>query len=384
MVFSIEKKAICIMWIAKILFDMFYEIKALSVLITLFAGSLLFYAALKEKIRFHLCDVIIILLCILFTLSLLKSPDYFLDYLKINSCFMLYFIGRYYYLDIDKVWNSLTKALLMALLVNTFVCLIGEGTTVWGSAITYKGLYFFKTDFAVMLIFFLITWIYNKQIQYASMIPIFLSIVLILLCNARIVYLCTFIIAVLFYQYKNKMKNIISIKSALLLTLSAFVCIFLLKYVSTFSLFASRGLISLSFDSLSDLMDSSNTQGRNEIWALLLTAFNQQDFVTRMFGAGLDFNDFYGLDEFNEHSTYVKLILNTGYLGLILFLLFILKIIGVFNKIENKKISFYSVSIMLVFIIVGVSVPTILYTNCSWLPMFMAGVCVSTYIRQIQ
>ena len=145
---------------------MFYQLKMLTVIITAFAILLLIIAITKRfPLKPCISDTIVILIALMFTGSWLKSPELYLDYLKIISSLLLYFLGRFYVKDIDTVWESLTSSLLFALVINLIVCLAGKGTIVWGSAVTYRGMYFFKTDFAVMLCYFLITWIYNKKME---------------------------------------------------------------------------------------------------------------------------------------------------------------------------------------------------------------------------
>lgn len=202
---KIHTHPIYIFWMLKIIFDMFYQLKMLTVIITAFAILLLIIAITKRfPLKPCISDTIVILIALMFTGSWLKSPELYLDYLKIISSLLLYFLGRFYVKDIDTVWESLTSSLLFALVINLIVCLAGKGTIVWGSAVTYRGMYFFKTDFAVMLCYFLITWIYNKKMEKSDFIPLAIAVVLIVLCNARIIYLCTIVALFIFFQYRKK------------------------------------------------------------------------------------------------------------------------------------------------------------------------------------
>lgn len=375
---KIHTHPIYIFWMLKIIFDMFYQLKMLTVIITAFAILLLIIAITKRfPLKPCISDTIVILIALMFTGSWLKSPELYLDYLKIISSLLLYFLGRFYVKDIDTVWESLTSSLLFALVINLIVCLAGKGTIVWGSAVTYRGMYFFKTDFAVMLCYFLITWIYNKKMEKTDFIPLAIAVVLIVLCNARIIYLCTIVALFIFFQYR-KNKKIISFKNVLMLGCAFLVCIYALRFVSNTKFFQDRGLLSLHFDKLSDLMNASNTQGRNEIWTLLLTAFNRQNIFTKIFGAAMNFNQIFGYSGLNEHNTYVKVLINTGYCGLVLFTLLFFIAIKEINDTPDRKLSCYTLSVLMVFLIVGFSVPTILYTNCSWIPLFMIGGCISS------
>ena len=95
---------------------------------------------------------------------MLKSPELYLDYLKIISSLLLYFLGRFYVKDIDTVWESLTSSLLFALVINLIVCLAGKGTIVWGQ-LSHIEECIFQNGFCCHALLLLITWIYNKKME---------------------------------------------------------------------------------------------------------------------------------------------------------------------------------------------------------------------------
>ena len=198
------------------------------------------------------------------------------------------------------------------------------------------------------------------------------------LCRVMRVLSLNIIVGAFCAVHNRKNKKIISFKNVLMLGCAFLVCIYALRFVSNTKFFQDRGLLSLHFDKLSDLMNASNTQGRNEIWTLLLTAFNRQNIFTKIFGAAMNFNQIFGYSGLNEHNTYVKVLINTGYCGLVLFALLFFIAIKEINDTPDRKLSCYTLSVLMVFLIVGFSVPTILYTNCSWIPLFMIGGCISS------
>lgn len=376
---KIYKNPICLLWMLKIIFDMLYQIKLLSIVIMLYASILLFGTLIKKRmIKLTLCDKLVLCIFFLFTISWLKSPNMYLDYVKLSSSFFLYFLGRLYHNNIEAIYDTICGTYLFALVVNLVVCIVGNGTIIWGNAITLKGVYYFKTDFAIMLCYFLIVWIFNSKMTKKKIIFALITLVLIFMCNARIMYLCSLVIMIIYYQYKtNNLKKFITLQNICKIALVLVGCIYLLRYLSNSAFFINRGFISLQFDTISDLFNSSNTQGRNKIWTRLLYAFSNKGILTKIFGASLDFNSIYGLANLNEHSVYIKVLLNTGYFGLSVFIAFLLASFYVINQNENRHLSYFTLSLLAVFIITGFSVPTILYTNYSWLPFFMIGVCVS-------
>lgn len=372
-------KNIYFFWILKIIFDMFYQIKILIIINFIFLLILLIHSLFVKKIVVSKNDIPIFLLFLLFSISFLKTPSQYTDYLKIISSFFIYFLGRMYYKEFESANKSLYISLFIAFFINLFICIIGKGTIIWGNAKTLRGVYFFKTDFAVMLLYFLVIMLYNSKKNVLNYFVVISTIFLIFLSNARIAYLCTILILYIFYLYKKKAKSIINFKTFIIIALFGLSTVYLLKLLSQTEIFINNNFISIKFNSLSDLFNASNTQGRNVIWQLLLLKFNSSGFLTRIFGAGMDFNSNYGLSGLNEHSTYIKVLLNTGYFGLLVFIIFILKTLLIIKKIKYRKLSFITVSVFIVYLIIGISVPTIMYTNCSWIPMFLIGMCISHY-----
>ena len=230
-----------------------------------------------------------------------------------------------------------------------------------------------------MLLYFLIFMLYNCKKNIFSFFVFIVTVFLIFLSNTRIAYLCTIIILYIFYLYKKKSKNIFKFKTFIVFFLLGFGSIYLLKFLSKTSIFINNKFISIKFDSLSDLFNGSNTQGRNLIWQLLLSKFNSTKLLTRVFGAGMNFNSIYGLSGLNEHSTYIKVLINTGYFVLLTFIIFILKTFLIIRKTKCRKLFFITLSVFSIYLIIGISVPTIMYTNFSWIPMFLIGVSVSYY-----
>ena len=375
---------VCLFWFIKFIFDMFYMQKIFSITITLFAILLFIFSIKNNKYKFKLVDFLVIMMILLFTFSFFKSMDYYIDYLKVISAFILYLLGRMFYMEDGKIQKTITISLLLVFIVNLIVCILGKGSITWGSASTLKGVYYFKTDYASVLTFFLIFWLFNyyknRIIRYSILS---IDLVLIILTNARIYYMISAIIIIMYFMYK-KNKKIISFKTISKIFIVGIVVVFFLQLMSNISFFKERNMISLNINSYEDLFSASNTQGRNVVWETLLNNFQKQNLMTRTFGAGLSFYKEYGYQGFTEHSTYVKVLLNTGYVGLIIFVIFIFYIFVVISKVNNKKLEYITFLLFITFLISGISTPTIMYINTSWLPMFYVGVCISYYNSKLK
>lgn len=368
---------ISLFWFLKFIFDMFYMQKILTVVISLFSFIILIISLKEYKMKFRLTDLFVLIMIILFTRSFLKSTELYIDYLKIVSAFVMYFLGRILYTEENKIEKSILLSLSIVFVINLIVCLTGNGSTIWGSASTLRGLYYFKTDYACMLSFFLTFWLfsYNKN-KLCKLIILLISIVLIILTNARIYYLISFMIVIMYFLYK-KNKKIISFRTMSTLLLGTIIVIFGISQLSNLTFFREKNMIGLNYNSIEDLYDSSNTQGRNEVWNTLLFNFSKQDIITRTFGTSLDFYKENSYNGYTEHNTYVKVLLNTGYFGLIVFILFICSILLSIRKINDYKTEYLIFTLILIFLVSGISAPTILYVNTSWLPLFYAGLSIS-------
>lgn len=352
---------------------MFYQIQFLDILLTGFAVVLLIHAACQRKLKGKICDLFVVIMILLFTISFLKDISYFRDYVKIISAFLLYFLGRYYVDDADIISRTLSCAFLCAFVINVIYCILGFGTVIWGNALTYRGLYFFKTDFTAMIAYFLLFYFIKKRkYNILDYILLFMAGYFTILANTRIYYLIFALLLCLILMYKNDQK-LISVKNCMLICSFAVIGVLGVMILPRLSIFADRQMISLKINSVADLFNASNTQGRNKIWTTLFTAFFDQNILTQLLGAELSFNDKFGMAGFNEHSSYVKIVLNTGYIGLLLWVLFVIAILIFIVKEKNKKLSYLCVMLLIVYSIAGITEPVNLFTSTSWFPMLYCG-----------
>lgn len=384
---KIYRNPVCLLWFLKIIFDMFYEAKILSMVIMAFAFFLCFVKIIRlKKFIIKKEDVLVFLIFCLFTVSFIKAPGEYTDYIKIVSSLSLYVLGRTYVKNTDQVWDTIAVTLYLVFIINAVVCLFGGGQLLWGHANTIRGLYFFKTDFAVVLMFFIISAIYGEK-KIINKISVPLAIILIFFTNARIAYLSVLLLLMLYYQYRtDRLRKLMSVRTVFLLGAAMIIALIGMRLLANADFFRRMGFISFEVNNLEDLMSSENTQGRNTIWSMLLSAFGNEPLINRLFGAGMDFNRIHGIAGLSEHNTYIKVLLNTGYVGLFLFVVFIFSVTLKIGRTKDRRLMFYSLSIWLVFLMTGITVPTIIYTAYSWLPFYVVGSIISRadYDRRAQ
>lgn len=372
-----NKLYLCVygMFFLKIISDMFYEIQIFDISLTGLSILLLAYVFLQRKIKLNVADVCVLLLAVLFSVSFLKDITWYRDYVKIMSGFVLYFLGRYGLADVDELAGTLGKAYLTAFVVNVVYCLLGFGTIEWAGAQTYNGLYYFKTDFAEMISYFVLFFFTKeKKYNWVDCGLFLIALYFTVMANARIFYLILSLLVVLILLYKKNQK-LVSIRNIVVVCAFAVLGLLVTSLIPKIPFFAERNMI--GFDFSGELFSTSNFMYRNKIWTVALTAFFDTDMLTQMFGAALSFNANYGLDGITEHSLYVKMLLNTGYVGIVALLVFLVAIAVMVAKDKHRKLGYLCCMLLAVFLVEGISVETIAFTSTTWTTMFFCGLLSS-------
>lgn len=356
----------------KILSDMFYQIQILDIALTAIAILLLGYRWYTKKLKLVSCDIMIAAMALLFTMSFLKDIGHYRDYVKIMSGFMMYYLGRLYYENSDSISDAASCALTLAFVANLLYCLMGKGSIMWGSALTYRGLYFFKTDFAAMLAcftaFYSVTADKHKPIRYLLLT---LAGVMVVLTNARIYCpIFTLIIGAAIIYKKN--WKLLSAKSFVVLILSGITGVLIAFIYPMLGNLGGWNMLGVDVDDTAAL-----TQGRNVIWRMLFTAFFKESILTQLFGANMGFYVLHGLNGFDEHSLYVKIIMDTGYVGIILWLTFVAYILWSITKIKDRKTAILGLMLLMTYSAAGISVSVNAFTQTSWFPMLFCGIVCS-------
>ena len=210
--------------------------------------------------------------------------------------------------------HALAAAAVLAIVVNAALLPFDFGWTQWGSARTFKGYYFFKTDLAYALVFSLLVaaFYFRNRITPLLGVLMLLTAVQVVFANSRLNYvtlLCVFLF--------------LGIKQGLGVRL-------LLGYGALVAVLAGVVMVAvdpsqlLGFDT-SDMRSFS--QGRSDIWASLWAGI--QNFTARewLFGQGF-FADSRlvaeysraGQDIHNAHNELLHLLATQGIVGLCVYI----------------------------------------------------------------
>lgn len=366
----------------KPLVDMLYVFQFLDVILMVFCIYCFFTPRFKIT-PLKTIDIVALVLMLLFLFSFIRNPKGWSQFLKIESSFLLYFLGRFYKMGFPKLLQCLQRGFIPVLVVTVIAFLAKTGFVYWGQINTFKGVYYFKTDLALAMTQCFIVYGYhrghnNKLLRYLILAC---CLFFILIANARIYYLIMglvlFITACYYYELKNR-RIIVRLNfkfwlyAAMLLVLTVLIMIWL------------NGILGgslLLVDPTDGLYGEANTQGRSIVWAEIYDIFANSNLLSRFMGIDLcsDISPSLG---HNSHSLYLKILFSTGYVGCLFFLFFIVLILKTISSLDNRFYFYITLTFFIMFILGGVSYITIESTQATWIAMFIVGKAVTLNNRK--
>lgn len=364
--------------------------------ITYISILILLYIIFKAKIVIELPDILISVLFILFSISYLKninsvSTTY---YVKIISNFVLYFLGKYCF--INKNFKILSFSYLIVLTFSFCLFVVGKGYIYWGETKTFVGTYYFKTDFALAMFqcfVFLRLYLYQKKLLYQiiSIISIFIIIpILIFFSNSRAFLLIYSISIIVFFMeilksHKELMKNFCRVIKLLTpLFVITIICIVYFLLTRPSSLVTENHFLIFEFSKASANL-GYNFQGRNVIWYELLLKFYHSSRINRIIGIDLS-SAFVMVNKelFDTHNIYIRMLYSTGYVGLTSFIAFLLVMMKRIHRYNSDiKIKYTCIYLILCYILSNISVDSIIYTQQSWVFFFFMGLIMNKTNKSI-
>lgn len=363
---------------AKTIADMFYAFSWLDYLL-MGVAVIFFILSFRKHKDFHTEDFFAFVFMALLCLTMVRTGTGFNHFVKMLSGFMLYFIGRGYYSEVQPAEKALVVGNYIVVLTNLAMFLLGIGFVTWGSASTFRGIYYYKTDFSIAMIYALSAFMFfrNTQLGFAVIEWVVISY-LILRSNTRAAMLILVLVFGLWILYLHERKTQkpvrINIKYVIGIALGLVVALFLVVRVLSLPVFAQYHFISFNFNSLSDLFNTSNTQGRNIIWDSLLMNYRRAGWLKRAIGIDFISDSWNGLD---AHNAYLKILFSTGYIGLAAFLGFLVFYIRRLNRLKDRSLFYFNLSILITFIVQSMTQSSIDFTQMTWVFLFFAGAAVS-------
>lgn len=361
---------------AKPIVDMFWSAQYLDYALLAYVVALLAFGLFQREVSFGVVDVFAICLCMLLCLSALAAPGGAVVCIKMLSPFAVYFVGRLYWDCFESAKAIFLVALAVVVAVNVACIAVGQGYQLWGSARTFTGVFFFKTDLACALATAFFAWLFIADRRRVTFAICAASALLVVLSNTRAYYVILLVGLLLYVSMRVGFR--ISPKMMVIAGLGMLIALYFLNWLFSTGVFSGLNFISFRFDSLSDLMDSSNTQGRNVIWSYLLDRINGATLPQRLFGIDLLSDQvFVNGASYGSHSLYVGLLYNVGLVGLALFVSFVSASFLCVCRLEDRRFGYFVIVLLMQLLVGGISVHVLQYTANSWICFAVLGVAVS-------
>lgn len=362
----------------KTLADMFYGFPIFDYLLLVVAIAF-FIVALRNIENYYLIDYLAFAFMIMLSITFVRSLSGFNHYIKMLSAFMLYFVGRGYIYDIEKIKNALVKSYTIVLLLHIVLFLLGIGFINWGNSLTFRGLYYFKTDFSMAMIFTISTIVFFTKIPIKYKLLTWIIIeYLIIRSNTRAALLISFIVfGIWLISIREEItgtKITINFKYVVLVLLGLLFGMILLTKILSLPVFEKYHFLSFRFNNLSELYSDSNTQGRNHVWENIIKIYMDSSVVSKLVGIDYISDRWNGYD---SHNGYLKILFTTGIIGLGIFIAIIIIYIKNLNNIKDRDSFYYNISILITFLLASVSQSSIDFTQMTWIFMFFIGYTIS-------
>lgn len=376
--------------------DTLHEFRVLDYLICAYAVFLIIYKSIKVKIyknilsKVDLIDLIVGALCILYFCAYVRNRNGFSPFVKTESAFMVYFLGRLYGDELLKHINKIAIVSYIVVYMNLIMRTI-EYVHYYTTKTLFSwerfgignggGFFHYKTDLAIAVVIAVI-FIYKsntkKLMKYITIFPI--SSIIVFTCNARMGQVTLLVVYFIIFRdlCKKRDINIINYKKGMQF-------LFAMLYIFTFIIFVTIQYSSISKSNYLELFSYEEMVKLEKIFHSRhiiiwdnLHYFSKQNFFTRLTGIDLVSDSIHNATGDRAHCLYLKLILSVGYIGTLLFIEFLRKLFV--NKYYNTSnlFRFLVGSLMIMFLFSGISMESIEYSQMSWFPfIFMGGLVTS-------
>ena len=393
--------------------DLLYRFKFLDIAMVLFAVALMAICFFKNKIysgigsKIDFTDYLIFILMVLFGLSFLRDTSALNEAVKIESAFLLYFLGRLYPDSLEQHGRKLAIIGYGLIFINAVYYFRQMANHISQEDYPFPTLseiknggafYYYKTDLAIaVLIGAVFIYFFSKTEIFKYFILYYFCPVFLFHTNARtgqVIYVALAVLSVirnivLYIKKKNPEKSKEApklTKKKVFTVLFCIVCLLLiiLILVIRFSpvkdfTFDELGLKKKKRRKLENLFHSRHII----IWDTFHFLANQSVF-RKLLGfdlSAISFSEHNGLGKMS-HSLYLTTVYAVGFLGVIVFLALIYRLFITCIELNNERLKALTITMWVIFLFYGLSVETLEFTQISWFPFLMLGEAVSLCKKQ--
>ncbi len=371
--------------------DMLYQYQILDYGMVLFAVALLGYKIQKDKVyvnikeKIRVIDVTVLLLAVLYGLAFLRNMSFYGVFFKVLSAFLMFFLGRVYGKEILKHGKWLALAGYFVIYANfIYRCYLFGGKLFVSEELVQKGildtgaLFYYKTDLAVGIILasvFVYAFSENRYLKWFTIILV--TGYMVFYSNARtgmLLLVAEYLLIGICEVAKRRGRIKISDKIAKMLVAMIFIIIvatfiFIQLFVKGNTTFQPNIRNEAGEITLMEMLFHS----RHVIWWEVTQYFSEQNFFTRLIGIDLGTEYLHNSTGARMHSMYFKLLYAVGYIGVLLFAVFITSILSQLTRCKNDKLGYISIALLLVFMIMGLTIESLELTQMSWYMMLFCG-----------
>jgi len=399
--------------------DVIYELKVLDILMVVFALALIGVHIFK-LLRSHNIDIIkknslkflrkqiqfidcaVLVLAILYVLSFLRDIHAIASFVKIESAFLIYILGRLYGSEIIGKGRRLAIAGYIIVYAN-LIYVVAEKLYIKQNGVDFPweihglvnggALYYYKTDLAIGLIIASIFIYVYGQVKIIKFITLYGATIFtiwdskarmgkVILGGLLLVFLLRelFIFIKKTKQVEKDSKIILSKKKIGLLEI-----FFILVTVAIFIIFITIQITPIKqydyyslgiSEELNDRLENALHE-RHIIWWDTFHSMANERMLTRFIGVDLNnFSEYNGVNSMS-HCLYLNMFFAIGYIGIFVFMAFLYIAFKTIGKVKDKDVRFLASVLLMVFLIFGISMDPIEYTQISWFPFMYVGVAVS-------
>lgn len=372
--------------------DMFYQYQILDYGMVLLCLFLISMKIQKDKIYKNLkeffcwADYFVIALMVTYGMAFLRHMSAYGIFFKLESCFLLYFLGRVYGNEILKYGKVLAGAGYIVVYTNFLYRFyqFGFKFIVTGPEVTLLnvgGLYYYKTDLAIgIIIAVLFIYIFSelKWLKWITIVPI--CGYMVFYSGARIGQLVMVIEYLLIFLYELQIRDRLRLKFKekhilwIMGTVSFFVLLFfIVLQIFPFEEIASNLSVAVGQGSfLERLMHS-----RHIVWWDILDYFSEQSFFTRLLGIDLETEYMHNSLGIRAHSMYIKQMYAVGYAGCFLFLAFLTNILKKLVGESDMRLKYIVLILWVMLLGAGLTIESLEATQMSWFPMLFSGMLLT-------
>lgn len=378
--------------------DMFYQYQILDYGMVVLCLFLLCMKIRKDKIYknlkefFCLADYLVIALMVIYGMSFLRHSSAYGTFFKLESCFLLYFLGRVYGSEILKYGKVLAGAGYIVVYANFLYRFyqFGFKFIVTGPEVTLLnvgGLYYYKTDLAIGIIIavlFIYMFSEKKWLKWVTIIPV--CGYMVFYSGARIGQL------VMVMEYLLILLNELQSRDHLRLKFKEKHILWIMGTISFFALLFFVVLQIFPFEEIASNLSVAVGQGsflerlmhsRHIVWWDILDYFSEQSFFTRLLGIDLETEFQHNSLGIRAHSMYIKQMYAVGYVGCFLFLAFLTSTFKELAVETDKRLKYIVLILWVMLLGAGLTIESLEATQMSWFPMLFSGMLLSGRTQKV-